>query len=139
MSTGLREALRRRGEERGRVIREALRFGLRMREKLGRITLLLYGSYARGDFNLWSDVDLILISERFSGVPVLRRLDLIAEDIPPRFEIRCLTPEEALGEFSKPWWKKVLEEAVIILDDLELLEANGEGEKEEVEPESSND
>ena len=55
-----------------------------------KVTAVLIGSYARGDFNLWSDVDVILISE-FEGRPV-ERLSRI--DFPPGFQVIPLTPEE---------------------------------------------
>lgn len=34
-------------------------------------TAILIGSYARGDFNLWSDIDILLIAE-FTGNPLDR-------------------------------------------------------------------
>ncbi len=123
MSKGLRELLKRRDEERRAVINRARQFSLKLREKLGEVTVLLYGSYARGDFNLWSDVDLLIISPSFSGVPPLKRLDMVADDLPPKFEARCFSPEEAIRELRKPWWGKVLGESLILVDDLNILEA----------------
>jgi predicted nucleotidyltransferase len=52
----------------------------------------LIGSYAGGDFNLWSDVDIVLIAE-FKGKPV-ERLKLI--DAPPGFQVVSLREEESL-------------------------------------------
>lgn len=37
-----------------------------------RVTAILIGSYARGDFNIWSDIDILLISEEFIGRPTER-------------------------------------------------------------------
>ncbi|MHB1493772.1 MAG: nucleotidyltransferase domain-containing protein [Thermoplasmataceae archaeon] len=53
-------------------------------------TVILIGSYARGDFNLWSDVDLLIIGD-FSGNPVRRSEKL---DFPAGYELILLTPEE---------------------------------------------
>ncbi len=41
------------------------------------ITAVIIGSYARGDFNVWSDVDVLLISDYFLGNPIerLRHID----------------------------------------------------------------
>lgn len=59
-----------------------------------RVTAILTGSYARGDFNLWSDVDILLISDDFKGTPVER---LMLLDIPAGFQVIPLT----LKEFKK--------------------------------------
>jgi predicted nucleotidyltransferase len=44
------------------------------------------GSVARGDFNVWSDVDVIVVAE---GLPesALDRLELLMADRPPRVEV----------------------------------------------------
>ena len=54
-------------------------------------TVILIGSYARGNFNLWSDIDILLISESLSGNPIKR---LKALDIPPGFQVIPLTLKE---------------------------------------------
>ncbi len=54
-------------------------------------TAVLVGSYARGDFNLWTDVDVILVSDTFKGSP-LDRLRML--DTPPAYQVVPLTPEE---------------------------------------------
>lgn len=56
-----------------------------------KLTAVLVGSYARGDFNLWSDVDILLISEQFKGGPVDR---LRALAIPSGLEVIPLTKDE---------------------------------------------
>ena len=38
----------------------------------GDVTIILFGSYARGDYNLASDIDLIVISDRLKGNPLER-------------------------------------------------------------------
>jgi len=58
----------------------------RLASKLGKITVILHGSYARGDFNLWSDIDVIVVSERFKGMRPLDRYDLIADLLGPGLE-----------------------------------------------------
>ncbi|MUM63760.1 hypothetical protein D1867_00500 [Acidianus infernus] len=49
------------------------------------------GSYARGDFNVWSDVDILIIGD-FKEENPLKRLEKI--DFPPGFEVIPLTEEE---------------------------------------------
>jgi len=116
VSEGLRRLIEERLRARDEVIREAKRLALRLREALGQVSLLLYGSYARGDFNLWSDIDVIVVSEAFKGVNPLRRYDMIAAYIPPGFEVKCLTPDEAARYLSKPWGREILREGIVIED-----------------------
>ncbi len=54
-------------------------------------TVLLVGSFARGDFSEDSDVDLLVVAE-FSEPPHRRLLDV---DVPPGVEVIALTPREA--------------------------------------------
>ena len=60
-------------------------------------TVILIGSYARGDFNLWSDVDLLLIAD-FRGSPLERLKGL---DFPAGFEVIPLTLSELLRLVEK--------------------------------------
>ena len=53
-------------------------------------SVILLGSYARGDFNLWSDVDILVVGA-FSSNPVERYSEL---DFPPSFEVIPFREEE---------------------------------------------
>ncbi|OWP55852.1 MAG: hypothetical protein B2I17_09210 [Thermoplasmatales archaeon B_DKE] len=81
-------------------------------------SVFLIGSYSRGDFNLWSDIDVVVISN-FEG-NLLSRLKSM--DFPPGFEIIPLT----VNEFKKMRAKKnpicvELERTGILLrDDLKI-------------------
>ncbi|MBS7641782.1 MAG: nucleotidyltransferase domain-containing protein [Candidatus Bathyarchaeia archaeon] len=78
-------------EERRRLREGVIRIAKNWADSLKfRATVILIGSYARGDFNLWSDVDILLISE-FTGNPLER---LKAIDYPPGFEVIPLTINE---------------------------------------------
>ena len=80
-------------------VKEALRELVeRLEEALGGdFKLYLFGSYARGD---WvegvSDIDVVVVSPRFRGVPVHARVAMVRRlarsDL--AFEILCYTPEE---------------------------------------------
>jgi len=118
---GLRRALEERRRLREGVLAQARQFAEAVRRRLGRATVVLYGSYARGDFNLWSDVDVIVVSDAFSGVPPLRRYDLVMEAAPPGFEVKLWTPEEARGAMAKPWWREALKRKVVLADDYGLF------------------
>jgi len=59
--------------------------------------LILYGSYARGDYREGSDIDLILISEDFRNRDYWSRIDILSEAIYDAFapiEVVGFTPEE---------------------------------------------
>ncbi len=81
-------------------------------------TVLLIGSYARGDFNLWSDVDLLVIAD-FHGNP-LQRLKYI--DFPSGYETILLTPGEV--EIMKNKKNKFIldafKEGIILRNDLHV-------------------
>ena len=59
----------------------------------------LFGSYARGDHLLDSDVDVLVVSERFEGMAYVDRVALVRSKLPydMGFEIVALTP----GEFER--------------------------------------
>lgn len=110
------EVVKRRERKRIEVIETAKRWASNLNFK---VSAILIGSYARGDFNLWSDVDVLLISDIFKGNPIerLRRIDQ-----PPGFQVIPLNIEE----FKTLYYKKdtLVEEAlrygVVLRDDLEL-------------------
>ncbi|MEM2245038.1 MAG: nucleotidyltransferase domain-containing protein [Thermofilum sp.] len=82
------EVVRRRAAERRRVVEEARRWASSLSFKA---TAILVGSYARGDFNKWSDVDVLLITGELGGGP-LERLRKV--EAPPGYEVIVWTPEE---------------------------------------------
>ena len=81
------EIVEKRIEERNKIINEATAYSKNLSFKC---SVLLIGSYARGDFNLWSDIDLLIIGD-FKGNPLERLEDI---DFPPGYETIMLTPEE---------------------------------------------
>ncbi|ABL79081.1 DNA polymerase, beta domain protein region [Thermofilum pendens Hrk 5] len=99
------------------VVKEALEWASRLR---GSVTAVLVGSYARGDFNEWSDVDVVLVSGEFKGGPLER---LKAIEVPPGYEVIPLTPEEfeRLLERGDQLALEAVERGVKLRDDLGLL------------------
>ena len=67
-----------------------------LRERLAPLQAIAFGSRARGDALSTSDLDLMLVSPRFSGVPFLKRPVVVLEalDYPGGLELLCYTPEE---------------------------------------------
>lgn len=110
------------------IIEERKRFRQHVLEKVSRwarglsfrASVILVGSYARGDFNLWSDIDILVISPSFKGSPVER---LKALDILPGSEVVPLTPEEfeRLVERGDPLAMEALDQGVVLRDDLKLF------------------
>ncbi|RLE75715.1 MAG: nucleotidyltransferase domain-containing protein [Thermoprotei archaeon] len=110
------EVLEERRRLRERVISEARSWA---RSLPFRATAILVGSYARGDFNKWSDVDVILVSD-LRGSP-LERLSRV--DHPPGYEVIPLTPSEflALLRRGNPLAVEAAEVGVVLRDDFGLL------------------
>ena len=58
--------------------------------------MYLFGSRARGDELLTSDVDVIVVSKDFKGLMFRKRPDKFLKEwtLPIDFEVLCYTPEE---------------------------------------------
>lgn len=81
-------------------------------------SVFLFGSYARGDFNLWSDVDIIIVSNFDKNIR--KRFDAL--DFPPGFEVIPMRPEELLGSGLKKnfFLDSIRKDLVMLRDDLQL-------------------
>jgi predicted nucleotidyltransferase len=60
--------------------------------------IILFGSFARGNYNEISDIDLIVISDDFGTMNYWERIDFLAEAIYEIFE-----PIEALSFTTSEW------------------------------------
>ena len=111
----MEEIIRSRRERRRRVIEEARGWASKLQHPC---TAILVGSYARGDYNLWSDVDIVLVSPRFRSVRILDRLRDI--DTPPGYEVIAWTPEEFEKAAAKknPLAIEALTRGIVLRDDL---------------------
>lgn len=107
--------IEKRARERQRVIEEARQWA---RSLEGPVTVILVGSYARGDFNAWSDVDLLVVSPVFRGVRVIDRL--LGIDTPPGYEVIAVTPEELERMIAKknPLVVDASRHGIVLRDDL---------------------
>lgn len=96
---------RRRGSPRGSPVgrvrdplvrRFAARYLPKLRRRYRPSLVLVFGSRARGEALVESDLDLIVVSDRFCGVPFLERIStLLTElDIPFAVDLLCYTSEE---------------------------------------------
>lgn len=86
-------ALEERYAERERLVGLARDHVRRLSEGLTVHQAAVVGSVARGDFNVWSDVDVVVVAD---GLPerALDRLELLMEGRPPRVEPIGFTPHE---------------------------------------------
>jgi predicted nucleotidyltransferase len=87
------EALEARRAEREQLIELARGYVRRLSRRLPVASAVVAGSVARGDFNVWSDVDVVVVAE---GLPARSpdRTALLAEDAPPRVQPVGFTPGE---------------------------------------------
>ena len=61
------------------------------------LKIILYGSYAKGDYTETSDIDLVIISDDFEGKDYWERIDILTEAIYEVFaplEVVAMTPDE---------------------------------------------
>ena len=118
--SGVPPGLARRIERRRRLLEWLCGWLAKARGALGRVSLALYGSYARGDFNAWSDVDLVLVWEGFEGVRYLDRWTLIrglVEASGEPLDLVLWSPREARVMVERPSWRKALEDCIVLADD----------------------
>ena len=66
--------------------------------------LIVFGSRVSGTPDEWSDIDIVLVSERFAGRRALDRLRTFRELIDPHrhVDVLCLTPEELAQRRNGP-------------------------------------
>ncbi len=86
--------------------------------KLGKFTGVLYGSMARGDNNIWSDIDFLVISDKLPENP-LKRLEFLYSLTETPIEVKGYTRKEFLKMIEKrnPIALDSLVEGKIIVDD----------------------
>lgn len=115
-------AIRERRERLREVLETAESVARRIAERHPRSTILLIGSYARGDFNLWSDIDLLVIIDDDLPRDPLKRFELIQDLVGPNMEPHILTLGEyrALVERRDPVILKALAEGRVLVDNLHL-------------------
>lgn len=116
------EEIDKRHKKRNYLIELLNNYTLELEKKFGNVTIILFGSYARGDFNLWSDVDIIIISDVFNKIRFLDRPFLLPElDKQISYsDIICWSYEESKYMLNKSLWKDALQNSVVIKDDYNL-------------------
>jgi len=116
------ELLQRREEQRAKWLEMATAYAERLREGLGKVTAIVYGSVARGDYGLGSDVDMLIVSEQLPG-HLLARMELLYSCLEGPLEPRgyTLTEFRTLQAKGHPFLNTVLSEGIAVTDDLGLV------------------
>ena len=88
--------------DKGEVLEIILRFQQALEGKGIEINkLVLFGSYATGQFREGSDIDVVVISDSFTGKGYWERIDILSDAI---YEV--FAPVEAVGMTPDEWEKK---------------------------------
>ncbi len=115
------EVIQRRIQEKNRRIKQAKSYAEETAKKLGPITAVIIGSTSRGDFNAWSDIDVVIISPKLPENP-LRRLDTVSSTRHPDIEPIPIRPQDAerLARKKAPVITEIIQ-GIILKDDLSLI------------------
>ena len=122
MARAIEERLR----ARERAIQLARSLAECARERLGLITVVLVGSYARGDFNEWSGVDVLIVA-REGSLPAnpLRRWDLLEGCLAAHPGVEPIIIDEGkwrrLLAQGNPLALEALSAGLVLLDELGLF------------------
>jgi predicted nucleotidyltransferase len=87
------DPLERRRAERDRLLARARTHVEGLARRMPVMGAAVAGSVARGDFNVWSDVDIVLVSEALPN-PGPARAEALGRDAAPGLELHGYTPLE---------------------------------------------
>ncbi len=76
MAEGIRAIVERRRGEQAAAFDLARRYAAGLTVELPLVAAVVFGSYARGDFNTWSDIDVLVVSHHLPDSP-RERSDLL--------------------------------------------------------------
>jgi predicted nucleotidyltransferase len=122
----LTRAIARRRREREALLADAGEYVERLSARLPVDAAAVIGSVARGDFNRWSDVDVVILSEALpERLP--ERLELLFRDRSPRLEPWAFTARElrALSARGDPRARELATDGVVLCGEDRLAELLG--------------
>lgn len=122
----LSRAIARRRREREALLVLAAEYVDRLSARLSVDAAAVIGSVARGDFNRWSDVDVVILSEALPD-RLPERLELLFRDRPPKLEPWAFTAEElrALSDRNDLRARELGTEGVVLFGEDRLAELLG--------------
>lgn len=86
--------IERRLAERANMIDGARSWALLLPQELGVVCVVVFGSVARGDFNKWSDVDVLVVADHLPDATRDRMALLVDRHTPPGLQPVAWTPAE---------------------------------------------
>lgn len=97
------------------VVREVSRCALMLREELGLEKIIIFGSYAKGNYTVASDIDILVVfDDEESGEDKVYK-SLMRSIKLPRVELH-IVPKRSLEEYkTSKWMEKIEEEGIKIL------------------------
>ena len=122
----MRTVIEARRREQQEMVDRARRYGERLRARIGPLSAFVVGSVARGDFNVWSDIDVIVIAD---GLPVhpLARSRVLYDVVEGGIEPKGYTVSE-FGQLlaqGHPLAGEVMERGIVLLDEMRIREISG--------------
>jgi predicted nucleotidyltransferase len=115
------EIVERRRREQAELIELARGYVAKLANRLPVVAAAVVGSVARGDFNVWSDVDVLVVAD---GLPARApdRSALLLADAPPRVQPVGFTREELAqaAQRRNPMVREAVERGVPLLGESEL-------------------
>ncbi|MGH2760859.1 MAG: nucleotidyltransferase domain-containing protein [Actinomycetota bacterium] len=108
--------IKRRTAERRVLISRAEAFLSGLPPSLGLVAGVVFGSTARGDFNVWSDIDVLVVARHLPARPQ-DRLSLLLGDAAPGVQPVAWTPEEFARASRKgnPIAREAIERGVVLV------------------------
>lgn len=86
----------RRLAEQAALVQTARQWAERLAKRMDLLAAVVFGSVARGDFNKWSDLDVLVVAR---GLPsdARARLEVLMQDAPPGLQAIGWTPAELVA------------------------------------------
>jgi predicted nucleotidyltransferase len=106
------------GRNMNNVIDVLMDYSEAVSSKIGKFTGILYGSMARSNNNLWSDIDFLVISDKLPENP-LKRLEFLYSLADTAIEVKGYTRKEFLKMIEKrnPLALDAIVEGKLVVDD----------------------
>ena len=108
-----------RKKEKENLLEEAEDYLKKLKERLGPLSGIVFGSVSRGDFNDASDIDVVVIAEKLPDHPI-RRLEVLLSPWAPGIDPKGYTPFEfeLMRKKGNPFIQLILEEGIVLIDEI---------------------
>lgn len=115
----MRRLIETRREEQQEMVARARHYAEQLRAQIGLLSGFVVGSVARGDFNLWSDVDVVVIADGLPEHP-LERSRLLYDLAEGGIEPKGYTVAEfrRLLAHGHPLAMETMEKGIVLLDEV---------------------